>query len=362
MQRKTVLVAMSGGVDSAITAALIKKQGFNVIGVTMQIWPKDMPRPAGETSCCSLSAIEDARRVAQILDIPYYVLNFRDLFEEKVINYFIREYQAGRTPNPCIACNQFVKFEALLQKAFELGADAIATGHYARIEYDSVKNRYLMLKAIDKDKDQTYVLYNFSQSQLAKTIMPLGSFTKKEVRRMAAEIGLLVAEKPESQEICFIPGNNYREFLRQRRGPGKPGLFLDLKGDIVGYHNGVSFYTVGQRKRLGLALGYPVYVVKINPEENTIIVGTNEDLLQDFLIAANNNFIFIDNLKNDMEVTVKIRYKAKEAPAIISPTREGKVKVRFFKPQKAITPGQSVVYYIDELVVGGGVIESSAYQ
>jgi len=358
-EKKTVLVAMSGGVDSSVTAALLKEQGYNLIGVTMQIWPADQPDPEGSGGCCSLSAVEDARRVANTLDIPYYVMNFRDLFQDKVINYFIDEYLGGKTPNPCIACNQYVKFEALLHKAVALGADYVATGHYARVTYDEKRGRFLLKKAVDTNKDQTYVLYNFTQEQLARMMLPLGTYTKPEIREMAKKLGLsVVAEKPESQEICFVVDNDYRRFLKEKAGREiKPGPFLDKEGNVIGTHQGIPYYTIGQRKGLGLALGKPVYVIDIIPEKNGVVIGDQEDLLKKTLISSHNNFILIEELEKPMEVTAKIRYKAEEAPAVITPIGDRRVKVEFLKPEKAITPGQAVVYYQGEDVVGGGVIE-----
>lgn len=358
MGGKTVVAAMSGGVDSSVAAAILKEKGYNVIGITMQIWPSD--REDEETGgCCSLSAVNDARRVAYKLKIPFYVLNFRELFEEKVINYFTGEYMRGRTPNPCIACNQYIKFEALLEKAKLLGADFVATGHYAKIRYDKKRGRYLLLKAEDKSKDQTYVLYAFKQEQLARTLLPLGDLKKTEVRRKAAQLGLAVADKPESQEICFVTGNNYRGFLQERVPPGKikPGPFLTTSGKRVGTHKGLPYYTVGQRRGLGLALGYPVYVVALDPERNAVIIGTEDEIYASGLIAKNNNFISIEELKKPIKVEAKIRYSAPPAPAVIDKLPDGRVRLRFERPQRAITPGQSVVYYQDPKVVGGGIID-----
>ena len=353
----TVVVGMSGGVDSSVTAYLLKEQGYNVIGVTMQIWPADQ-EDEKVGGCCSLSAVNDARRVADKLDIPFYVMNFRDLFEIEVIDYFTNEYLQGRTPNPCIACNKKIKFEGFLEKARGLGADYVATGHYARIEYNQEKQRYLLKKAEDDNKDQTYALYNFTQEQLAHTLLPLGDYTKPRIREIATALGLRVANKPDSQEICFVPNDNYKEFLESRVGKNKfkPGPFLDTKGNVLGTHQGLPNYTIGQRKGLGIALGYPVYVVSLDYEKNAVILGKDEEVYQKNLIAKDNNFIMFDKLEEPLEITAKIRYSAKPAPALLTPLAEGEVQLSFDEPQRAITPGQAVVYYQDDYVVGGGTI------
>lgn len=348
---------MSGGVDSSIAAALLKEQGYDVTGVTMQIWPSDQPHEEVEGSCCSLSAVEDARRVAQVLDIPYYVMNFRDLFAEKVIKSFCNEYIEGRTPNPCIACNRYIKFEAFLHKAKMLGADYIATGHYARIYYNEELGRYLLARSEDDNKDQTYALYGFTQEQLASTLMPLGEYKKPQIRELAAKLDLQVADKPDSQEICFVPNDDYKTFLKEKNVELKPGPFLDTQGRVVGTHEGIANYTIGQRKGLGLALGKPVYVVKIDPEKNAVVVGDNTEVFGSSLISMDNNFILFPQLEKPMEVTAKVRYSAPAASAVIEPTKDGKVLVKFHKPQRAITPGQAVVFYKDNIVVGGGTIE-----
>ena len=356
---KRVIVGLSGGVDSAVTAALLKEQGYDVIGVTMQIWPEISPtEKVREGGCCSLSAVDDARHVANKLGIPYYVLNFKDVFKEKVIDYFIGEYIKGKTPNPCIACNKFVKFDALLKKAISFEADYVATGHYAKIELDENTERYIMKKSDAVAKDQTYALYNLNQEQLQHILMPLGYYTKDKVRLIAKELGLIVANKPESQEICFVDDNNYARFIRENSDyVSRIGNFVDIKGNILGKHKGIIHYTVGQRKGLGVAFGKPMFVAKINVNKNEVVLGENEDVFSEELIAHTLNFIPFENLDKPMRVDVKIRYSAKENPATISPIENGKVHVKFDKPERAITPGQAVVFYDGELLVGGGTIE-----
>lgn len=350
---------MSGGVDSSLTAALLRDEGYEVIGVTMQIWPSDDPAKENDQGgCCSLSAVDDARRVADTLEIPFYVMNFRELFEQKVIDLFVNEYLAGRTPNPCIACNRFIKFDAFLTKALALGAEYIATGHYARISFDSDRGRYVMRRAEDYRKDQTYVLYNMTQEQLKRTLMPLGEYTKDEVRRRAASYNLKVANKPESQEICFVTDNDYHRFLREKVGPEiTPGPFVDTGGNILGRHQGMAYYTVGQRKGLGITFGEPMYVVGLDPTQNAVILGKNEAVFGRELVATDNNYILDESLTGPLKVEAKIRYSAKPAEAVITPGEDGRVMVRFSEPQRAVTPGQAVVYYLNEYVLGGGTIE-----
>ena len=357
-RRKRVVVAMSGGVDSSIAAALLVELGYEVIGVTMQIWPEmEEEIELREGGCCSVAAVEDARRVANALGIPYYVLNFRENFQEKVIDYFIREYSRGRTPNPCIACNRHVKFETLLRKAMGLGADYIATGHYARIERDPDRGRYLLKKSLDDTKDQTYALYNLTQEQLARTLMPLGDYRKTETRRLARDLGLPVADKPDSQEICFVIDNDYKRFMAEKAPEAvEPGPILDTAGHRLGTHEGIPFYTIGQRKGLGLAAGKPLYVVDIDPERNAVVVGDAGEVWSDHLLAEDLNWISIPSLEGPLEVGAKIRYTAREAPTTVTPAGGGKVRVDFVEPQRAVTPGQAVVFYRGDEVVGGGTI------
>jgi len=356
-----VLVAMSGGVDSSLAAALLVAQGYDVIGATMQIWDKDVPEDDAENrGCCSLSAIDDARQVAEKIGIPYYVLNFRDMFQETVVEYFIREYGAGKTPNPCIACNRYVKFEGLLQKALALGAEYVATGHYARIGYDNKLGRHTLSKGVDHTKDQSYALYHLNQDTLKHFLMPLGDYTKVKTRELAAEFGLSVANKPDSQEICFVPNDDYKSFLTEKSPAAlKPGYIVDTQGNILGKHQGLPLYTIGQRKGLGIATGKPLYVVELNLESNQVVVGQGQDIFASELIAGDLNFITIDRLEDSMTVSAKIRYGSREGVAVVTPLSGGMVNVKFSEPQRAITPGQSVVFYDGDLVIGGGIIIKS---
>lgn len=360
MNKKRVVVGMSGGVDSSVAAYILKEQGYEVIGVTMEIWP-DLPEQVREKEggCCSLSAVDDARRVANHIGIPFYVMNFKEAFEEKVINYFVDEYLRGRTPNPCIACNRHIKFDRFLKKALALDAFYIATGHYADIVFDPHKERYILKKSLAQGKDQTYALYSLTQYQLEHTLFPLGPYTKEQVRGMAEGIGLKVASKPDSQEICFVEDDDYGRFIEERKGGKvKPGSFVDTQGKPLGQHKGIIHYTIGQRKGLGIAFGRPMYVVDIDPENDLVVLGEHHEVFSGEMVVKEPNFISIPFLEGPMEAKVKIRYTAPEVLATLYPIEGNRIKVVFDKPQRAITPGQAAVFYEDEYVLGGGIIDS----
>ena len=351
------MVGMSGGVDSSVAACLLKNKGYNVIGVTMQIWQeKDACALEKEGGCCGLDAVEDARRVARRLDIPYYVMNFRDEFQEHVIDYFVREYRSGRTPNPCIACNRYVKWESLLRKSLALGADYIATGHYARIcRLDN--GRYTLRRSLATGKDQTYALYNLTQEQLAHTLFPTGEYDKSRIRKIAEESGLPVADKPDSQEICFVPDGDYAAFLERETGEmERPGNFVDRDGNVLGRHRGISCYTIGQRKGLGIALGEPVFVVEIRPESNEVVLGSGGDVFSRRLRAEKINHMGADHFEKGQQVTAQIRYNHKGAPAVVADVDGDSLELEFPEPVRAVTPGQAVVLYEDGYVLGGGTI------
>ncbi len=357
MSKGKVLVAMSGGVDSSVAAVLLREQGYEVVGATMRLWSPEgeeyFDNPGG---CCSLASVEDARRVANELSIPFYVLNFRDAFADKVVNYFVDEYRRGNTPNPCIACNRHMKFDLFLQKAQSLGLDYMATGHYARrVETDDGCH---LEKAADEQKDQTYALYGITRAQLAHTLFPLGDLQKPEVRELARQHNLPTAAKAESQEICFIPDDDYKRFLEQEAGiAARPGKIVLPDGRVLGKHSGVQNFTVGQRKGIGVTWPEPLYVLEVRPETDEVVVGTAAEVFGDELVAADCNLLYWPWTDQTVELAAKIRYNAKETPCLVELLPERRMRVKFLQAVRAITPGQAVVLYAGRRVVGGGIIQ-----
>ncbi len=354
---KTVVVGMSGGVDSSVAALILKEQGYNVIGVTMQIWQdEDYCDMSANGGCCGLSAVEDARRVADVIGIPHYVMNFKEEFRHRVIDYFVQEYEKGHTPNPCIACNRYIKWEALLHRSLEIGADYIATGHYGRIiRLDN--GRYTVARSASTAKDQSYVLYSLTQKELAHTLFPICDYEKTQVRAMAAANNLPVAAKKDSQDICFIANHDYSGFIRDYTGrTSQPGNFVDCEGRILGQHRGITSYTPGQRKGLGIAFGRPMYVVGINTENNEVILGEEQELMVKNIVVGDVNYMAAPMVAQVERVLGQIRYSHLAAPCSLRVMKDGRLEAVFDEAVRAPAPGQAAVFYKDDMIVCGGTI------
>jgi tRNA-specific 2-thiouridylase len=366
-ENQLVVVAMSGGVDSSLAAFLLKQRGYQAVGISMKLW--DFKEVGGDVHqdgrCCSIESLNDARAVCQKIGIPHYVVDTRDDFRDKVIFDFVAEYLKGRTPNPCIICNTRIKWGSLWRKAESLGASFISTGHYARIQYDEELKRFLLLKGVDTSRDQSYALWGLSQQDLSRTIFPLGEMTKKQVRALARKEGLKVAEREESQEICFVADNDYPGFIRDWESEGtshpkreiEPGPIFNLKGEELGEHRGIPFYTIGQRRGLGISAGKPLYVVRIDAKKNAVYVGENEELFSSSFVVSNVRWVSLDHLDTETKCEIKIRYQHIPQRGTIYPLTDNQIMVKFDQAERAITPGQSAVFYQGEVVLGGGIID-----
>lgn len=359
LDKNKVVIGMSGGVDSAVAAFQLKEMGYDVIGITMKLWEEDEENYAEDYGgCCSLSSVEDARLVAEKIGIPFYVINYKEKFMETVVDNFIDEYVNGRTPSPCIRCNKYIKFDALLETAHSLGAYYVATGHYGIVKYNEALDRYTISKSNEKRKDQTYMMYSLSQEQVKHILMPLGDFTsKEEVRAIAEREDLIVARKRDSQEICFVTDDDYARFVTEHSiKPIVKGNFVDKDGNVLGQHQGIIHYTIGQRKGLGITFGKPMYVTEIRQKTNEVVLGEHEDVFKDTLFAKEVNFMPFDDFEDGYACGAKVRYAGQPSPCRLYHDENG-IKVVFDEPQRAITPGQAVVFYQNDMLVGGGVIK-----